>query len=43
MFVDFQRVGRDIYEEREYQEKLYDIVDPIFEAKDKTITDVNKD
>jgi len=43
MFFDFQRVGRDIYEEREYQEKLDDIVDPIFEAKDKTITDVNKD
>ncbi len=36
MFFDFQRVGRDINDEREYQERLDNIVDPIFENKDET-------
>ena len=47
MFFDFQRVGRDINEEREYQEHLENIVDPIFNANDKTNsdpqTDINKE
>ena len=43
MFFDFQRVGRDINDEREYQAQLDNIVDPVFNAEDKTSTDTNED
>ena len=42
MFFDFQRVGRDINEEREYREQLDNIIDPVFKAEDKTIIDTNE-
>lgn len=35
MFFDFQRVGRDINEERKYQEHIENLVAPIFEDDNK--------